>query len=196
MSGNTPLADLPVLHDPIGSVYADEKKVNDSVENVTKKADSVYGKDTSLEDLSSTDSVLLVKGEPVIRTGADVSNYLLDVRDDGDPALTFRSLVLGTVFAGLGAAMCQVRMILSHADCVDSAEGIKQIYLFKPIQVSVSTVFLLLLVYSVGTAWATFIPRASVVEGTRFAWLAPALNVINPGPFRLKEVGYVLYLSN
>jgi hypothetical protein len=46
--------------------------------------------------------------EPVITTGIDVSKYVVDIRDDGDSALTFRSLVLGTVFAGLGSALCQV----------------------------------------------------------------------------------------
>lgn len=109
MVGITPLPDLPVLRDPIESIYVDEKKQVDSVEDVTKKTDSLYGKDSSLEDLASSDSgVLYVNGEPVIRTGEDVSNFLIDVRDDGDPALTFRSLALGTVFAGLGAALCQV----------------------------------------------------------------------------------------
>lgn len=49
------------------------------------------------------------KEEPIIRTGEDVSKYLVDVRDDGDPAITFRSMVLGTLFAALGAALCQVR---------------------------------------------------------------------------------------
>lgn len=53
----------------------------------------------------------LVNGEHVITTGRDVSRYLIDIRDDRDPALTFRSLFLGTVFAGLGAALCQVRTI-------------------------------------------------------------------------------------
>src|SRR4051812_14436616 len=48
-------------------------------------------------------------GEPVITTGKDVSYFAVDIRDDGDEALTFRSMVLGTVFAGLGAALCQVR---------------------------------------------------------------------------------------
>ncbi|KIP08832.1 hypothetical protein PHLGIDRAFT_23337 [Phlebiopsis gigantea 11061_1 CR5-6] len=156
MSGTAPLADLPVLHDPIEPVYVNEKQSHlDSADDVVGKADD-------------HDSVLLVNGEPVIRSGEDVSNYLFDVRDDGDPALTFRSIVLGTVFAALGAAM-------------------SQIYLFKPVQVSVSTVFLLLLIYTIGNAWAAFLPRASWVEGTRFARLAPVFEFINPGEFRLKE---------
>lgn len=107
MSGTAPLPDLPARTEP---VYIDEKKQDtDSVENVGQKAESSFEKDSSIEDLSDRESgALLVNGEPVIRSGADVSNFLLDIRDDGDPALTFRSMVLGTVFAALGAAMCQV----------------------------------------------------------------------------------------
>ena len=109
MSGTAPLADLPILHDPIEPVYVNEKQSRpDSVENVVGKAESSLDKDSDVEDYSDRESVLLVNGEPVIRSGEDVSNYLFDVRDDGDPALTFRSIVLGTVFAALGAAMCQV----------------------------------------------------------------------------------------
>ena len=63
-----------------------------------------------------------------------------------------------------------------------------QIYLFKPAQTSVSTVFLLLIIYMVGIVWAKYLPRASWVEGTRFAGLAPVLQFINPGEFRIKEV--------
>lgn len=46
-------------------------------------------------------------GVKVIQTGRDVSRFVVDVRDDGDEALTFRSIFLGTVFAGMGAALCQ-----------------------------------------------------------------------------------------
>jgi hypothetical protein len=55
-----------------------------------------------------TDDTMLVNGKPVIQSGADVSNFVVDDRDDGDPALTFRSFFLGTVIAGLGAALSQV----------------------------------------------------------------------------------------
>ena len=47
-------------------------------------------------------------GEPVITTGHDVSRFVVDIRDNEDPALTFRSMCLGTIFAGLGAALSQV----------------------------------------------------------------------------------------
>lgn len=107
-------------------------------------------------------------GEPIITTGRDVSRFAVDIRDDGDAALTFRSIVIGTVFAGLGAAL-------------------SQIYLFKPVQMSVSTVFLLLLIYSVGNCYAKLLPRRSLVVGTRFEALASIIGFINPGDFTLKE---------
>jgi hypothetical protein len=53
-------------------------------------------------------STKFVNGEPVITDGKDVSRYSIDVRDDGDPPITFRSFVLGTILGGLGAALYQV----------------------------------------------------------------------------------------
>ncbi|KAI9447706.1 oligopeptide transporter [Lactarius indigo] len=110
----------------------------------------------------------LFNGEPIITSGTDVSQYLVDLRDDEDPPLTFRSVVLGTVIGGLGAALYQV-------------------YIFKPTQVGISTLFLLLVIYLLGKFWSTFFPRPSWVEGTRFERLGPTLHFINPGEFRLKE---------
>ncbi|KAG5640108.1 hypothetical protein DXG03_001188, partial [Asterophora parasitica] len=126
--------------------------------------------DTSVEADNADDEeeVTYLKGEPVVDSGRDVSRFVVDIRDDGDNALTFRSMVLGTVLAGLGAALCQI-------------------YLFKPVQMSVSTVFLLLVIYTFGNAWATFLPRKSWVEGTRFHGLGPVFHFINPGDFTLKE---------
>ncbi|KIK93983.1 hypothetical protein PAXRUDRAFT_143839 [Paxillus rubicundulus Ve08.2h10] len=114
------------------------------------------------------DEVVYVNGEPVVTTGRDVSRFLVDVRDDGDQAVTFRSMFIGTVFAGLGAGLCEI-------------------YNFKPIQVLVSTVFLLLLIYTAGLTWAKFLPQRSLVEGTRFERLGPIFEFINPGEFKIKE---------
>lgn len=58
-----------------------------------------------------------------------------------------------------------------------------------------STVFLLLLIYCLGTAWAACLPQVEWVEDTRFAWLAPVVKFINPGEFRLKEVSQSLDLG-
>ncbi|KAJ1310044.1 hypothetical protein OPQ81_006797 [Rhizoctonia solani] len=113
------------------------------------------------------DDVKLVNGQPVIETGAHVSNFAVDVRDDGDPSLTWRSFWVGTVVAGLGAAL-------------------SQIYIFKPIDVSVSGIFLLLLVYTIGNAWAILLPRPEQFQD-RIPRLVPIIRAINPGPFGLKE---------
>jgi hypothetical protein len=61
--------------------------------------------DRFLEDDSKP---ILHNGEPVITTGHDVSRFVVDIRDDGDTALTFRSMFLGTIFAGMSAALSQV----------------------------------------------------------------------------------------
>jgi hypothetical protein len=52
-----------------------------------------------------------VNGELVIETGRDVSRYLIDLTDEQDPPFTFRSVLLGTVVGGLGAALSGVRFI-------------------------------------------------------------------------------------
>ncbi|KAI8968690.1 OPT oligopeptide transporter protein-domain-containing protein [Trametes punicea] len=70
------------------------------------------------------------------------------------------------------------------------------IYLFKPVQVTVSTVFLLLLIYSVGIAWAKYLPRAEWVEGTRLARLAPALRFINPASSVLKRYHVIVLVAS
>ncbi|GJJ10751.1 hypothetical protein Clacol_004979 [Clathrus columnatus] len=108
-------------------------------------------------------------GEPIITSGEDVSNYAVDDRDDGDQSLTFRSLLIGTIVAGLGAAL-------------------NEIYFFKPIIVVISPTFVLLLIYTVGKAWERFLPtRASFQNRPRLTWMTPIAHFINPGPFGLKE---------
>ena len=61
--------------------------------------------DNCLEDDSKP---TFKNGEPVITAGRDVSRFVVDIRDDEDPALTFRSMFLGTIFAGMAAALSQV----------------------------------------------------------------------------------------
>ena len=61
--------------------------------------------DNALEDDSKPN---FHNGEPVITTGNDVSRFVVDIRDDEDHALTFRSMFLGTIIAGMSAALSQV----------------------------------------------------------------------------------------
>ena len=61
--------------------------------------------DTPYEDDSKP---AFLNGEPVITTGRDVSRFVVDIRDNEDPALTCRSIVIGTIFAGMSSALSQV----------------------------------------------------------------------------------------
>ena len=61
--------------------------------------------DSSLENDSKP---ILHNGEPVITAGRDVSRFVVDIRDNEDTALTFRSMFLGTIIAGMGATLSQV----------------------------------------------------------------------------------------
>lgn len=49
--------------------------------------------------------------EVIIITGADAAHHLLPMRDDGDPALTVRSMVLATILAGFQAVMYQIYQV-------------------------------------------------------------------------------------
>jgi hypothetical protein len=58
-----------------------------------------------------------------ILKGFDVSKFLVSIRDDEDPAFTFRSVLLGTAFTALSSV-------------------ITMLYVFKPVQMQVSVVFI------------------------------------------------------
>ncbi len=96
----TPSPNSPIIE------LVDEKDDNSAVKY--KEDKTRFHED--FREVSYIESATPLGEEPVIHDGRDVSRYQVDVRDDGDPALTFRSLFLGTVFAGLGAALCQVHL--------------------------------------------------------------------------------------
>ena len=79
---------------------------SDDIPGDKKEASLYLDKSSDFED--ADEKPQYVKGEPVINSGRDVSRYLVDLRDDQDPPITFRSIVLGTVIGGLGAALYQV----------------------------------------------------------------------------------------
>lgn len=161
------LGELPTLSTlPHLATLSPTKEKNDSASDSIEVADEKYVDEKAV--VFDGEPPEYRNGEPVITTGRDVSHFAVDIRDDGDQALTFRSIVLGTLFAGMGAALCQI-------------------YLFKPVQLGVSTVFLLLLIYTAGNGWANLFPKRSWVEGTHFEKLGGILHFINPGPFSIKE---------
>jgi hypothetical protein len=79
---------------------------SDDIPGEKKEASLYLDKSSDFED--ADEKPQYVKGEPVINSGRDVSRYLVDLRDDQDPPFTLRSVVLGTVIGGLGAALYQV----------------------------------------------------------------------------------------
>ncbi|KAH9998274.1 oligopeptide transporter [Russula vinacea] len=79
---------------------------SDDMPGEKKEASLYLDKSSDFEDVDEKPQY--VKGEPVINSGRDVSRYLVDLRDDQDPPFTFRSVVLGTVIGGLGAALYQI----------------------------------------------------------------------------------------
>lgn len=74
---------------------------------------------SAADTLTGTTEVELVKGQPVIRNGMDVSRFIVSIRDDDDPAVTFRGMLLGTAFTAF-------------------ASIISMLYVFKPYQVRTS----------------------------------------------------------
>ncbi|KAG8412708.1 hypothetical protein J3458_013149 [Metarhizium acridum] len=140
------------------------KQQADKIPNVVQTTSQ--DRHTADADSQENDGTTHVKGHPVIRNGADVSKYLVSDRDDGDAALTFRSILLGTAFTALSSV-------------------ITMLYTFKPTQMQVSAVFLQLLVYIAGEAWALATPRPDRVK---WKWLRRVFRFLNFGqPFGIKE---------
>jgi hypothetical protein len=50
----------------------------------------------------------------VIVTGADAAQYLLPIRDDHQPSLTFRSLFLATILSAFQSVMYQIYQVSQH----------------------------------------------------------------------------------
>lgn len=116
-----------------GDLLTEEKVTGnkaDSVEVLNEKEGKYLENSLDGNELYDEDDVVLLKGEPVVTNGKDVSRFVVDVRDDGEQALTFRSLFLGTVLAGLGAALCQVRIVIFsfHAHVFDRLPVVRSTY--------------------------------------------------------------------
>lgn len=58
--------------------------------------------------------------DKIIVTGADAANHLLSLRDDGQPALTFRSIVLASGLSAFQAAMSQIYSVSALASSSSS----------------------------------------------------------------------------
>ncbi|KAJ5570226.1 OPT oligopeptide transporter [Penicillium hispanicum] len=174
MSEITPDSDSPqgnglsvASHDAI-----DEKT---AVAVVTGKEDPKISETSfpSSEDGSESDRD---SDEQIIITGADAADHLLPLRDDGDPAITFRSVVLASGLSCFQAVMYQI-------------------YMFKPTLVTIQGTFIVLISYFIGKAWANFLPRGDRWEARwrenggqgKLPWWIKGLKFFNNGPWSLKE---------
>lgn len=91
-------ADVEVLP-PVSDDADDSSK--DS--NLGEKVTPVRSRDELFYDPADDDA-----DDHIIRTGEDVSNYLMSLRDDGDPSLTVRSFIIGTIMAVFSSAVSQI----------------------------------------------------------------------------------------
>ncbi|KAL1885467.1 hypothetical protein Plec18167_000961 [Paecilomyces lecythidis] len=114
--------------------------------------------------------------ETRIVTGADAAKYLLPLRDDGEPSLTFRCLFLASVLSCFQAVMTQI-------------------YYFKPTFVTIQGTFIVIIAYFLGKAWAAFLPRGDKLEarwrerggqGRPPLWIR-IISFFNYGHWNLKE---------
>ncbi|KAH8897889.1 peptide transporter [Thozetella sp. PMI_491] len=148
----------------------DEKLATEAAQSkgdeITSAAPEYDGEDHEKDDTS----------EVIIITGADAATHLLPLRDDGQPALTFRSIFLATCLSAFQAV-------------------IYQIYQFKPTAVTISGTFIVLIAYFAGKAWANFLPRGDRFEarwrerggvGKPPTWIT-IMSFFNHGPWNLKE---------
>ncbi|KAL2267393.1 hypothetical protein VTJ83DRAFT_4670 [Remersonia thermophila] len=114
--------------------------------------------------------------EVIIITGADAAAHLLPMRDDHEPALSFRSIVLATALSCFQAVMYQI-------------------YTFKPTMITIGGTFIVLIAYFMGKAWAAVLPRgdrlqARWLENGGVGKLPLSIRIakfLNPGPWNLKE---------
>lgn len=87
------------------SVGMDDSLLDNDDSSEAKKSDI----DPEQQHLAAGDrKEQILPDEPVIRTGRDVSLYLVRFDDTGDPSLTLRSFVLGNFFLVVSSAVAYV----------------------------------------------------------------------------------------
>jgi hypothetical protein len=105
--------DVP-SHGAINAEMAVNEKTGHSVEDaeITKEGAEIKAAPLPLYEGSENEKDNASE-DVIIVTGADASEHLLPIRDDFDPALTFRSLVLATILSGFQAVMTQIYNVSS-----------------------------------------------------------------------------------
>lgn len=92
---------------PVPSHRDINDKINVASDDVTDVKDSSLTSETK-EAAALSDGDDGHSDDVIIVTGADAAAHLLPLRDDGEPALTFRSLFLATVLSAFQAVMKQI----------------------------------------------------------------------------------------
>lgn len=68
-----------------------------------KAVHDLQGADDRSSDTDSEDVIII--------TGSDAAKHLLPLRDDGEPALTFRGMFLATILSAFQAVMSQIYQV-------------------------------------------------------------------------------------
>jgi hypothetical protein len=107
---------------PTGHVALNEKDIkqlettinaNSIGEDVDLKTAGITSVKTDLSNGSSGEPDEEDSSGRIIVTAADATKYLLPMRDDGDPALSFRGIFLATCLAAFQAVMSQIYFVSS-----------------------------------------------------------------------------------
>lgn len=101
----------PLVHSKVYAeteVVTDEKRASPEDENGKSSSSDHDLNQAIVPDLFGDE---LDNPDKIIKSGADAAQYMLSDRDDGDPAVTVRSMVLGTAFAAFYASISQIYMV-------------------------------------------------------------------------------------
>jgi hypothetical protein len=131
----------------------------------------------------------------IIVTGADAAAHLLSLRDDHEPALTFRSIFLASILSAFQAVVYQIYQVGSWLCDTNGKAQVLILMQFKPTLITIQGTFIVLMAYFLGKAWAKFLPRGDKFEAR---WRAKGgegkapfyiivLSFFNHGPWGLKE---------
>lgn len=187
-------APFPTLdtHSADGDGFEDEKDVRE------KDRDSNGELKTTVPDLFGEE---LDDPDKIIRSGADAAQYMLSDRDDGDPSVTVRSMVLGTAFAAFYASISQIYQVSSVASGAIRPISVLTNFAiqFKPTTATIGGSFICLIIWFAGRAWAVMMPRGDRLEEkwrkrlgeeadtTPLPKRIKLFKLLNPSAFGLKE---------
>lgn len=93
------------IHEKVRTSINDAECCKDGPQIVESEAKAAGDHGDFLNEDDDADSE---NNEAIVITGSDASKYLLPMRDDFQPALTFRSLVLASVLSAFQAVLSQI----------------------------------------------------------------------------------------